>query len=91
MSLIAVIPRDFSEGTEVRFSTELPNELVDKVEPQVFADTVNQINAIFARAEALTWQTALDTLLGFASFWLWYKVKESYYSKVRPRSCTSRG
>ncbi|KNC86364.1 hypothetical protein SARC_01496 [Sphaeroforma arctica JP610] len=43
--------------------------------------TVERINEIFVEAEKVNFDTVFDALMGFLTFYLWFRLKESTYGK----------
>lgn len=73
------IQRDFSFGTGVRFSNELPGELVGKVEPIKFQETIDHINDIFLSAESLSCRTLSEGCLAcLTGYTIHYCFKTHY-------------
>ncbi|RDD45549.1 Golgin subfamily A member 7 [Trichoplax sp. H2] len=55
----AVVERDYSEGITCRFEKSFPVALRGKIDETTFLETINHINAIFAKAEALNFRAYL--------------------------------
>lgn len=76
------LARDFSEGTGIKFSTKFPTELDGKIEQKDFKYTVDQINAMFAEAEALSGRTYCESCVACLTAYLSYLCFDTYYEKM---------
>ncbi|KRY77374.1 Golgin subfamily A member 7 [Trichinella pseudospiralis] len=77
------ILRDYSSGTAVRFQTKLPQELVGRIDEQLFEKCIQTLNEIFAKAEKLTWKSFFENIIGCFTCYLSHLCMEYQFSKVR--------
>ncbi|XP_071441811.1 golgin subfamily A member 7 [Hetaerina americana] len=75
------VQRDYSEGTLVRFQTRFPPELEDKIEPQLFEQTINTMNSIYAEAEKAGCSTYCEGCMACLTAYLIYICTETHYEK----------
>ncbi|KAF7274070.1 golgin subfamily A member 7 [Rhynchophorus ferrugineus] len=75
------IPRDYSEGTIVKFKNSFPPELEGRLERQTFEATINRLNAYFAEAEEASCSTYCEGCLACLTAYLIYICKETHYEK----------
>ena len=54
------IQRDFSDGTNCRFSTKFPPELENKVDRGTYENTLNNLNQLYAEAEKIECKTLCE-------------------------------
>ena len=54
------IQRDFSDGTNCRFSTKFPPELENKVDRGTYENTLNNLNQLYAEAERIECKTLCE-------------------------------
>ncbi|KRY89847.1 Golgin subfamily A member 7, partial [Trichinella pseudospiralis] len=75
------ILRDYSSGTAVRFQTKLPQELVGRIDEQLFEKCIQTLNEIFAKAEKLTWKSFFENIIGCFTCYLSHLCMEYQFSK----------
>ncbi|XP_055379903.1 golgin subfamily A member 7 [Condylostylus longicornis] len=76
------IPRDYSEGTAVKFHTRLPSELEGLIERHVFEATITKMNEFFAEAEKGSCSTYCEGCLACITAYLVYICTETHYEKT---------
>uniref|UniRef100_A0A7E4V071 Ras modification protein ERF4 n=1 Tax=Panagrellus redivivus TaxID=6233 RepID=A0A7E4V071_PANRE len=59
------IQRDFSRGLEVRFSSDFPQELEDKIDPETWTNFINNLNAKYERAEEVSCGSVVESTISF--------------------------
>ncbi|CAJ0583021.1 unnamed protein product, partial [Mesorhabditis spiculigera] len=64
------IPRDYSIGIQVRFSTEFPEELIRKIDENAWKDIIMELNAKYSALEGVSTASIIETILGCASCYL---------------------
>jgi hypothetical protein len=76
-----LIDRDYRETFTIRFSTKFPPALQNRLDPETFAFTVNQINSMFQHAEKCDCKGICQTLLGYFTLSFIYTCWKSKYEK----------
>ncbi|VDP32557.1 unnamed protein product [Soboliphyme baturini] len=76
------VQRDYSNGLTVKFSTKLPPELQDKLDANVFEKTVQQLNAMYAKAEQLTAESVFENVIGCLTCYVTHMCMTFQYEKV---------
>ncbi|XP_011296966.1 golgin subfamily A member 7 [Fopius arisanus] len=75
------VQRDYTEGTMVKFQTRFPPELSDRLDPETFEYTINQLNNYFAEAESGSCSTYCEGCLACLTGYLIYICTETHYEK----------
>ncbi|ENN79212.1 golgin subfamily A member 7 [Dendroctonus ponderosae] len=75
------IPRDYTDGTIVRFQRSFPQELEGRLEKQTFESTINRLNEIFEEAEKASCSAYCEGCFACVTAYLIYLCKETRYEK----------
>ncbi|PAA85572.1 hypothetical protein BOX15_Mlig026581g2 [Macrostomum lignano] len=77
----AFVPRDYSHGTELRFSTELPAKLQGRIPEEVFTAVIGNINQLLIAAETGSASVYLESCFACLTGYLAYLCMETQYEK----------
>ncbi|KAL1284348.1 Golgin subfamily A member [Trichinella pseudospiralis] len=69
-------------GTAVRFQTKLPQELVGRIDEQLFEKCIQTLNEIFAKAEKLTWKSFFENIIGCFTCYLSHLCMEYQFNPI---------
>lgn len=75
------VQRDYSQGLGVRFATTFPTDLNGRIDAETFDFLIQRMNHIFAKAEAVSFYSVMDSILGCLTAYLSYACCESYYDR----------
>lgn len=75
------IQRDYSNGLAVKFNATFPQELVGVVDPQLFCETINEINRLFNEAESLSILNVSESIVACLSAFLIYTCIDTHYNR----------
>lgn len=81
-----IIPRDYTEGVGVRFSTVFPEELSGKIDPDAFYLLVNKVNKYFVDAERVSFYSIVDSILGCMTAYLIFICIDSHYDRCMKKA-----
>ncbi|KAE9552361.1 hypothetical protein FO519_004444 [Halicephalobus sp. NKZ332] len=59
------VQRDYSSGLLVRFSNEFPPELEGKIDPDIWVNFVNALNARYEKADSVTFASVVESTISF--------------------------
>lgn len=76
------LQRDYSKGTCVRFHNRFPPELETRIEPNVFEQTINSINDMYADAEQMSCGRYCEGCLGCITAYLVFLCLETHYEQM---------
>ncbi|RUS82784.1 hypothetical protein EGW08_009448 [Elysia chlorotica] len=76
------IQRDFSDGIAVKFQTRYPPELEGRVDRATYERTINNINEMFAEAEALSTRTCCESCFACLTAYIALMCIDTYYEKT---------
>ncbi|XP_044518617.1 golgin subfamily A member 7B [Gracilinanus agilis] len=76
------VQRDYSEGTICQFQTKFPPELDNRIERQLFEETVKTLNNFYAEAEKIGGSSYLEGCLACATAYFIFLCMETHYEKV---------
>jgi len=76
------IQRDFSDGTNCRFSTKFPPELENKVDRGTYENTLNNLNQLYAEAEKIECKTLCEGCFSCLTAYLIFFCMDSHYDKT---------
>nr|CAB3250223.1 golgin subfamily A member 7 [Phallusia mammillata] len=76
------IQRDFSNGLNVRFQTKFPPELDNKIEREVFENTIVTLNQMYADAERVNAAAYCEGCMACLSGYLLLLCMDTQYQKV---------
>lgn len=79
------IQRDYSEGTNVKFQTKFPPELEGLIDRNLFEQTINTLNRIYAEAEKTSSTTFCEGCLACLTSYIIYLCIETHYQKCLKR------
>uniref|UniRef100_A0A1I8G466 Ras modification protein ERF4 n=1 Tax=Macrostomum lignano TaxID=282301 RepID=A0A1I8G466_9PLAT len=86
----AFVPRDYSHGTELRFSTELPAKLQGRIPEEVFTAVIGNINQLLIAAETGSASVYLESCFACLTGYLAYICMETQYEKPIPVNSTTK-
>jgi len=75
------IPRDYSEGSGVRFQSRYLAELEGKIDRQMFDYTVKTLNSLYAEAETANCSTYCEGCMACLTAYVIYFCTETHYEK----------
>jgi len=75
------VQRDYTRGLAVRFVSEFPIELQGRISPNVWIETVTNINRLYESAEMVSTRSMLETVFGCATCYLSRLCITSQYQK----------
>lgn len=76
------IPRDYSYGDGVRFSTEFPTELEGFLEKEYFEEIMNKINDLYANAEKLSPRSVTESIVGCLTAYVIFLFIDTQYDRA---------
>ncbi|KAL5022765.1 hypothetical protein ScPMuIL_001920 [Solemya velum] len=76
------IPRDYSDGTTVRFVTKYPPELDGRIDPKLLQQTVITLNSMYCEAETLSGKTYCESCFACLTAYLSYICFSTHYEKT---------
>lgn len=76
------VQRDYSSGTICRFQTKLPSELESRMDKQLFEETMQTLNNLYAEAEKLGGRSYLEGCLACLTAYTVFLCLETHYEKV---------
>ncbi|ESN92968.1 hypothetical protein HELRODRAFT_108199 [Helobdella robusta] len=76
------VQRDYCDGTAVKFQTKYPQELEGKIDRNSFESTINELNNMYAEAEALSAKTYCENCLACLTAYLVFLCMDTHYEKV---------
>ncbi|KXJ15723.1 golgin subfamily A member 7 [Exaiptasia diaphana] len=79
------LQRDYSRGTACRFQNKFPTELKNRIDKELFEQTINHINTIFDDAERVGTRSYVEGCLGCLSAYLIYSCMTTQYDKMLKR------
>jgi len=79
------LQRDYRLGVAIRFMTDFPIELSERIDPKAFDYTLKEINEIFEEAEQFTCTAFCESCLGFITANLYWFCRDSRYEKALKR------
>ncbi|XP_064383015.1 golgin subfamily A member 7-like [Halichondria panicea] len=75
------IQRDYTYGTGVRFREDVPQELSGKIEPSVYKETLEHVNEIFEKAEAMSCRTITEGCFSCITGYTLHYCFKTYYER----------
>lgn len=75
------IQRDYTNGLAVKFNTAFPQELIGVADPQLFFETINEINCLFNEAESLSFLNVSESIVACLSAFLIYTCIDTHYNR----------
>jgi hypothetical protein len=65
----------------VRFSSVFPEELVGRIDPDIFYELVDKVNKYFLEAERISFYSVIDSILGCLTAYLIFLCIDSHYER----------
>jgi len=79
------IQRDYRQGVAIRFMTDFPVELAERIDPNAFEYTIKELNNYFEDAEKFTCGTFCESCVGFFTANLYWLCRDSRYETALKR------
>ncbi|XP_052772904.1 golgin subfamily A member 7-like [Mya arenaria] len=76
------VQRDYTNGTQLAFTTKFPQELEGKIDVQTFQKTVTKLNAMYEEAETLSGKTYCESCLACLTAYLSYICISTHYEQM---------
>lgn len=77
------VERDYSLGDGItRFYTEYPEDLQGRITPEVFINTIQEINKRMDYADRLSWKVIFENIMETLTIYLWPILFSTHYQRV---------
>lgn len=76
------VQRDYSFGMKVMFHTRMPEELDGRLDQDLFAKTIKELNVLYAEAEATSGCLFCEGCFACVTAYLVYLCMDTHYEKV---------
>lgn len=76
------IPRDYSHGDGVRFSSSFPNELDGILEKEHFDEIMSKINTLYANAEKVSPRSICESVAGCLTAYVIFLFIDTQYDRA---------
>nr|XP_027198376.1 golgin subfamily A member 7-like [Dermatophagoides pteronyssinus] len=81
------IQRDYSQGTNIRFQTKYPKELIEdddiknKIDAQTFTDFIVTLNTMYEEAERMSTKVCFESCMACLTAYLTYLCFDTHFDK----------